>query len=95
MPARRNRRAGVEDLWTKEERDQDGNVRRVPSKLHGKESAGAHATSMTPAANRPNDSHGKPMHHPGSTRRFPHSSRALTCPLVTHSEPFGSGRNSG
>ncbi|WP_405178433.1 site-specific integrase [Nocardia sp. NBC_01377] len=36
MPARRNRRAGVEDLWTKEERDQDGNVRRVPSKLHGK-----------------------------------------------------------
>ncbi|MFC9440547.1 tyrosine-type recombinase/integrase [Nocardia sp. NPDC057030] len=36
MTARRNRRAGVEDLWTKEERDQDGTVRRVPSKLHGK-----------------------------------------------------------
>ncbi|MET7773003.1 tyrosine-type recombinase/integrase [Nocardia sp. NPDC005366] len=36
MPARRNRRAGVEDLWTKEERDQDGTVRRVPTKLHSK-----------------------------------------------------------
>ncbi|ONM47175.1 tyrosine-type recombinase/integrase [Nocardia donostiensis] len=36
MTARRNRRAGVEDLWTKEERDDDGTVRRVPSKLYGK-----------------------------------------------------------
>ncbi|KAA8889889.1 site-specific integrase [Nocardia colli] len=36
MATRRNRRAGVEDLWTKEERDADGTVRRVPSKLHGK-----------------------------------------------------------
>lgn len=36
MAARRNRRAGVEDLWTKEERDEDGTVRRVPSQLHGK-----------------------------------------------------------
>ncbi|MGK8559391.1 tyrosine-type recombinase/integrase [Nocardia gipuzkoensis] len=36
MAARRNRRAGVEDLWTKEVRDDDGTVRRVPSKLHGK-----------------------------------------------------------
>ncbi|MBF6463070.1 site-specific integrase [Nocardia puris] len=33
---RRNRRAGVEDLWTKDERQQDGTIRRVPSKLHGK-----------------------------------------------------------
>ncbi|WP_194819324.1 site-specific integrase [Nocardia sp. XZ_19_385] len=36
MTARRNRRAGVEDLWTKEVRDEEGTVRRVPSKLHGK-----------------------------------------------------------
>ncbi|WP_344319874.1 site-specific integrase, partial [Nocardia ninae] len=36
MPARRNRRSGVEDLWTKEQRDDDGTVRRVPSKLHGR-----------------------------------------------------------
>ncbi|NKY56973.1 tyrosine-type recombinase/integrase [Nocardia flavorosea] len=36
MAARRNRRAGVEDLWTKDERQEDGTVRRVPSKLHGK-----------------------------------------------------------
>lgn len=35
MAARRNRRAGVEDLWTKDERQPDGTVRRVPSKLHG------------------------------------------------------------
>ncbi|MCU1644591.1 MAG: site-specific tyrosine recombinase XerC [Nocardia sp.] len=35
MTARRNRRAGVEDLWSKEERDESGKVRRVPSKLHG------------------------------------------------------------
>ena len=36
MAARRNRRSGVEDLWTKDERDETGTVRRVPSKLHGK-----------------------------------------------------------
>ncbi|MBF6256428.1 site-specific integrase [Nocardia farcinica] len=36
MAVRRNRRAGVEDLWTKEERCPDGTVQRVPSKLHGK-----------------------------------------------------------
>lgn len=36
MAARRNRRAGVEDLWTKEVRDDDGTTRRVPSKLYGK-----------------------------------------------------------
>ncbi|MEV6333503.1 site-specific integrase [Nocardia vinacea] len=36
MAARRNRRAGVEDLWTKDERQPDGTVRRVPSKLDGK-----------------------------------------------------------
>ncbi|APE32861.1 site-specific integrase [Nocardia mangyaensis] len=36
MAARRNRRAGVEDLWTKDERQPDGTVRRVPSKLYGK-----------------------------------------------------------
>ncbi|MFC8386745.1 tyrosine-type recombinase/integrase [Nocardia sp. NPDC057272] len=35
MAAQRNRRAGVEDLWTKDERQPDGTVRRVPSKLHG------------------------------------------------------------
>ncbi|WP_433668768.1 tyrosine-type recombinase/integrase [Nocardia sp. CA-136227] len=35
MPARRNRRAGVEDLWYKTIREQDGTTRRVPSKLHG------------------------------------------------------------
>ncbi|WP_280440588.1 tyrosine-type recombinase/integrase [Nocardia brasiliensis] len=33
---RRNRRAGVEDLWTKDERQPDGTVIRVPSKLDGK-----------------------------------------------------------
>ncbi|WP_029904007.1 tyrosine-type recombinase/integrase [Nocardia brasiliensis] len=33
---RRNRRAGVEDLWTKDERQPDGTVLRVPSKLDGK-----------------------------------------------------------
>ncbi|MGW5920747.1 tyrosine-type recombinase/integrase [Nocardia fluminea] len=36
MSTRRNRRAGVEDLWTKDERQEDGTVRRVPSKLEGK-----------------------------------------------------------
>ncbi len=36
MPARRNRRAGVEDLWTKEVRDESGTVRRVPSVRKGK-----------------------------------------------------------
>ncbi|MFE3025885.1 tyrosine-type recombinase/integrase [Nocardia tengchongensis] len=35
MAARRNRRAGVEDLWSKTERDHNGEARRVPSKLHG------------------------------------------------------------
>ncbi|MFJ4651483.1 tyrosine-type recombinase/integrase [Nocardia sp. NPDC088792] len=35
MPARRNRRAGVEDLWYKTVREDDGTTRRVPSKLHG------------------------------------------------------------
>lgn len=35
MAARRNRRAGVEDLWSKTVRDKDGKTRRVPSKLHG------------------------------------------------------------
>ncbi|MFE9578858.1 tyrosine-type recombinase/integrase [Nocardia sp. NPDC006044] len=34
--ARRNRRASVEDLWTKDERQPDGTVLRVPSKLDGK-----------------------------------------------------------
>ncbi|WP_458690899.1 tyrosine-type recombinase/integrase [Nocardia tengchongensis] len=33
---RRNRRSGVEDLWTKEERQPDGTMQRVPSKLYGK-----------------------------------------------------------
>ncbi|MEU0545034.1 site-specific integrase [Nocardia sp. NPDC005978] len=33
---RRNRRAGVEDLWTKEVLDENHKARRVPSKLHGK-----------------------------------------------------------
>ncbi|WP_280256985.1 tyrosine-type recombinase/integrase [Nocardia abscessus] len=33
---RRNRRAGVEDLWTKDERQPDGTILRVPSKLNGK-----------------------------------------------------------
>ncbi|WP_051027461.1 tyrosine-type recombinase/integrase [Nocardia higoensis] len=36
MATRRNRRSGVEDLWTKDERDETGTLRRVPSKLHGK-----------------------------------------------------------
>ncbi|MFE3002969.1 tyrosine-type recombinase/integrase [Nocardia sp. NPDC059246] len=36
MTARRNRRAGVEDLWYKTKRDQDGQTRRVPSLLYGK-----------------------------------------------------------
>lgn len=35
MTPRRNRRAGVEDLWTKTVRDEAGNETRVPSKLHG------------------------------------------------------------
>jgi integrase len=33
---RRNRRAGIEDLWTKTIRNADGTTDRVPSKLHGK-----------------------------------------------------------
>ncbi|WP_194826875.1 site-specific integrase [Nocardia sp. XZ_19_231] len=33
---RRNRRAGVEDLWTKEVLDENKKAHRVPSKLHGK-----------------------------------------------------------
>ncbi|WP_218024333.1 tyrosine-type recombinase/integrase [Nocardia lijiangensis] len=36
MAARRNRRSGVEDLWTKEERLPDGTKHRIPSKLDGK-----------------------------------------------------------
>jgi len=36
VAGRRNRRSGVEDLWTKDERQPDGSVQRVPSKLHGK-----------------------------------------------------------
>ncbi|WP_431956421.1 tyrosine-type recombinase/integrase [Nocardia lijiangensis] len=36
MTVKRNRRAGVEDLWTKEELDENKKARRVPSKLHGK-----------------------------------------------------------
>jgi len=33
---RRNRRAGVEDRWTKTVRDADGNTKTVPSAAHGK-----------------------------------------------------------
>ena len=33
---RRNRRAGVEDRWTKTVRDEDGNTQKVPSTGHGK-----------------------------------------------------------
>ncbi|MGW4090077.1 tyrosine-type recombinase/integrase [Nocardia sp. NPDC004750] len=36
MTQKRNRRAGVEDLWTMEVREEDGTVKRVPTKLHGK-----------------------------------------------------------
>lgn len=35
MPPKRNRRAGVEDLWRKSVRDEDGSTKRVPSKLNG------------------------------------------------------------
>ncbi|MBF6330257.1 tyrosine-type recombinase/integrase [Nocardia transvalensis] len=35
MTVRRNRRAGVEDLWYKTIRNEDGTTERVPSKLHG------------------------------------------------------------
>jgi len=31
----RNRRAGIEDLWTKTTRNSDGTTEKVPSKLHG------------------------------------------------------------
>ena len=33
---KRNRRAGVEDRWTKTVRDEDGNTQKVPSTSHGK-----------------------------------------------------------
>ena len=33
---KRNRRAGVEDRWTKTVRDTDGNAQTVPSARHGK-----------------------------------------------------------
>ena len=33
---KRNRRAGVDDLWTKTVRDPDGNTRTVPSARHGR-----------------------------------------------------------
>ena len=33
---RRNRRAGVEDRWTKTVRDEHGNTRTVPSAAYGK-----------------------------------------------------------
>ncbi|MGV0790481.1 tyrosine-type recombinase/integrase [Mycolicibacterium sp. XJ1819] len=36
MPQRRNRRAGVEDRWTKTVRDAEGNAQTVPSATHGK-----------------------------------------------------------
>lgn len=36
MTVKRNRRAGVEDLWTKEVLDENKKAHRVPSKLHGK-----------------------------------------------------------
>ncbi|MGX9294578.1 tyrosine-type recombinase/integrase [Tsukamurella paurometabola] len=35
-PQRRNRRAGVEDRWTRTVRDEHGNEQRVPSAQHGK-----------------------------------------------------------
>jgi hypothetical protein len=33
---RRNRRAGVEDRWTKTVRDEQGNTAKVPSARHGR-----------------------------------------------------------
>lgn len=33
---KRNRRAGVEDRWTKTVRDEDGNTQKAPSSRHGK-----------------------------------------------------------
>src|SRR6516165_8412540 len=36
MAQKRNRRSGVEDRWTKNIRDADGNVQAVPSANHGK-----------------------------------------------------------
>ena len=33
---KRNRRAGVEDRWTKTVRDEQGNTQKVPSARHGK-----------------------------------------------------------
>lgn len=36
MTTRRNRRAGVEDLWSKTIRHEDGTAEKVPSKLYGK-----------------------------------------------------------
>ncbi|MEN4399365.1 tyrosine-type recombinase/integrase [Mycolicibacterium senegalense] len=36
MPQTRNRRAGVEDRWTKTVRDEEGNEQTVPSANHGK-----------------------------------------------------------
>ena len=33
---KRNRRAGVEDRWTKTVRDEHGNTQKVPSAAHGK-----------------------------------------------------------
>jgi hypothetical protein len=33
---KRNRRAGVEDRWTKTVRDADGNMQTAPSASHGK-----------------------------------------------------------
>ncbi len=35
MATHRNRRSGVEDRWTREERQEDGTVRRVPSTRYG------------------------------------------------------------
>ncbi len=36
MPQKRNWRSGVEDRWTKTDRDEHGNTKTVPSVNHGK-----------------------------------------------------------
>jgi hypothetical protein len=75
---KRNRRAGVEDRWTKTVRDEQGNTQTVPSANDGKESVGAHAMSTSEVGGTRRDSRARLMLNPGWTARPRPSSQAPT-----------------
>ena len=59
MSGKRNRRAGVEDRWTKTVRDEHGNTQTVPSAANGKGSVGGQGMSTSADGNTRRDSRGK------------------------------------